>query len=129
MQMPSIPPNCTILVVEDSASNFVQLARMLSSMGIFCEWKISAYELGEFANSLPHLNLILLDILLPFDDYSALKKLHASEQLKGIPLIAMAFEEYNFAENKVRVSDFDGFLSNPLNLESFQDQISKFLCN
>jgi two-component system cell cycle response regulator DivK len=108
LRVRSIPPNCTVLIVEDDASNYVQLSQMLGSMGIFCEWKISGYELGEFANSLPHLNLILLDIHLPYDDgYSALNSLHNSERLKEIPLIAMAFEGFNFPEEKFRGSNFE----------------------
>jgi CheY-like chemotaxis protein len=125
-----IPPNCTVLIVEDDASNFIQLARMLDSMGIFSEWKLSGYELTEFATSLPHLNLILLDILLPNDDRnSVLKTLRSSEQLKGIPLIAMAFEESNFLEEKLSISNFDGFLTNPLDPECFQEQIFEYLCS
>ena len=66
----------SVLVVEDNVSNFVLMARMLGYLGIHCEWKTSGYEVVEFADSLPKLDLILMDIRLPYEDgYSALRKI------------------------------------------------------
>ena len=63
----------TVLVVEDNVSNFVLIARMLGYMGIHCEWKTSGYEVVEYADTLPSLDLILMDIRLPYEDgYGAL---------------------------------------------------------
>ena len=65
-----------ILVVEDNVSNFVLIARMLGFLGIHCEWKTSGYEVVEYADTLPKLDLILMDIRLPYEDgYGALKKM------------------------------------------------------
>jgi len=60
-----ISKGTTILVVEDNVSNFVLIARMLGYMGIHCEWKTSGYEVVEYADTLPRLDLILMDIRLP----------------------------------------------------------------
>jgi len=54
--------DATILVVEDNVSNFVLMARMLGFMGLQCEWKTSGFEVAEYANTLPHIDLILMDI-------------------------------------------------------------------
>ncbi len=51
-----------MLVVEDNVSNFVLIARLLGYMGIHCEWKTSGYEVVEYADTLPRLDLILMDI-------------------------------------------------------------------
>ena len=65
----------SVLVVEDNVSNFVLIARMLGFMGIRCEWKTSGYEVVEYADTLPNLDLILMDIRLPYEDgYGALKR-------------------------------------------------------
>ena len=58
----------TVLVVEDNVSNFVLIARMLGYLGIHCEWKTSGYEVVEYADTLPHLDLILMEIRLPYED-------------------------------------------------------------
>ena len=57
---PISPKDATVLVVEDNVSNFVLIARMLGYMGIHCEWKTSGYEVVEYADTLPRLDLILM---------------------------------------------------------------------
>jgi PleD family two-component response regulator len=66
-----LPKGATVLVVEDNVSNFVLIARLLGYMGIHCEWKTSGYEVVEYADSLPRLDLILMDIRLPYYKRSA----------------------------------------------------------
>src|SRR5512143_85665 len=89
----SISKEATVLVVEDNVSNFVLIARMLGYMGIHCEWKTSGYEVVEYADTLPHLDLILLDIHLPYEDgFSALEKIRASHRLNDTLVIAVTAE-------------------------------------
>lgn len=79
IRKPTIPKDAAVLVVEDNVSNFVLIARMLGYLGIHCEWKTSGYEVVEYADTLPRLDLILMDIRLPYEDgYGALKKIRAS---------------------------------------------------
>ena len=67
--------NKTVLVVEDNVANFMLLARLLNALGIHTEWKTSGFEVVEYADTLPKLDLILLDIHLPYEDgFSAIKK-------------------------------------------------------
>jgi two-component system, cell cycle response regulator DivK len=125
---PAIPKDCTVLVVEDNVSNFVLIARMLGYLGIHCEWKTSGYEVVEYADTLPRLDLILMDIRLPYEDgYGALKKIRASERLKRVPIIAVTAEASQEQMEKARSSGFDGFLGKPLDPDRFPDQIRNIL--
>lgn len=118
----------SVLVVEDNVSNFVLMARMLGYLGIHCEWKTSGYEVVEFADSLPKLDLILMDIRLPYEDgYSALKKIQKSDRLKNIPVVAITAEADPFQIEKAKAAGFNGFLGKPLNLDRFPDQMRKIL--
>lgn len=118
----------SVLVVEDNVSNFVLMARMLGYLGIHCEWKTSGYEVVEFADSLPKLDLILMDIRLPYEDgYSALKKIQKSERLKNIPVVAITAEADPVQIEKAKAAGFNGFLGKPLNLDRFPDQMRKIL--
>ncbi len=128
-EISSIPlSGLTVLVVEDNVSNFVLLARMLGYLGIHCEWKTSGYEVVEFANTLPKLDLILMDIRLPYEDgYSALKKIQKSDLLKNIPVIAVTAEADPIQMEKAKAAGFNGFLGKPINLEKFPDQIRQVL--
>jgi two-component system cell cycle response regulator DivK len=123
-----IPKDCTVLVVEDNVSNFVLIARMLGYLGIHCEWKTSGYEVVEYADTLPRLDLILMDIRLPYEDgYGALKKIRASEHLKQVPIVAVTAEASLEQMDKARSSGFDGFLGKPLDPDRFPDQIRYIL--
>ena len=118
----------SVLVVEDNVSNFVLMARMLGYLGIHCEWKTSGYEVVEFADSLPKLDLILMDIRLPYEDgYSALKKIQKSDKLKNIPVVAITAEADPVQIEKAKAAGFNGFLGKPLNLDRFPDQMRKIL--
>lgn len=117
-----------VLVVEDNVSNFVLIARMLGFLGIHCEWKTSGYEVVEYADTLPRVDLVLMDIRLPYEDgYSALRKIRQSPRLKNIPVIAVTAEASQDQINKARSSGFDGFLGKPLDPDRFPDQIQRIL--
>jgi len=118
----------TVLVVEDNVSNFVLVARMLGFLGIHCEWKTSGYEVVEYADTLPQLDLILMDIRLPYEDgYSALKKIRQSPRLKTVPVIAVTAEGTQEQINKARTAGFNGFIGKPLDPDRFPDQIQRIL--
>ena len=124
----AIPKDCTILVVEDNVSNFVLIARMLGYLGIHCEWKTSGYEVVEYADTLPRLDLVLMDIRLPYEDgYGALKKMRTSDRLKQVPIVAVTAEASQEQMEKARTSGFDGFLGKPLDPDRFPDQIRHIL--
>lgn len=124
----AVSKDTTVLVVEDNVSNFVLIARMLGYMGIHCEWKTSGYEVVEYADTLPRLDLILMDIRLPYEDgYGALRKIRASEALKGTLVVAVTAEASIDQMNKAQMAGFDGFLGKPLDMDRFPDQIRRIL--
>ncbi len=123
-----IPKDATVLVVEDNVSNFVLIARMLGYLGIHCEWKTSGFEVVEYADTLPRLDLILMDIRLPYEDgYAAQKKIRVAERFQSVPIVAVTAEASLEQMNKARNSGFDGFLGKPLDPDRFPDQIRRIL--
>lgn len=125
---PIPPQDATVLVVEDNVSNFVLIARMLGFMGIHCEWKTSGYEVVEYADTLPRLDLVLMDIRLPYEDgYGALKKLRKSSTLAETLVVAVTAEASQEQMNKARKADFDGFIGKPLDPDRFPEQIRRIL--
>ena len=125
-----IPKDATVLVVEDNVSNFVLIARLLGFLNIHCEWKTSGYEVVEYADTLPRLDLILLDIRLPYEDgYAALKKFRQSEKLKDIPIIAITAEGTQEQMNKAKAAGFNGFIGKPLDPDKFPEQIRRIFNN
>jgi two-component system cell cycle response regulator DivK len=118
----------TILIVEDNVSNFVLMARLISHMGLRTEWKTSGYEVVEFADTLPRLDLILMDIRLPYEDgYQALRKIREDGRLKEVPVIAVTAYASEDQMMRAREAGFDGFLGKPIDPDRFSEQIRQML--
>ncbi|MBX3062288.1 MAG: response regulator [Anaerolineae bacterium] len=126
---PIEPADAHVLVVEDNVPNFVLIARMLAFMGIQrCEWKTSGWQVAQFADTLLRVDLILLDIRLPYEDgYQALQKLRANAKLRNTLVIAVTAEASDDQMRRARAAGFDGFIGKPLNPDRFPDQIRRIL--
>ena len=126
----SILKEKTILIVEDNIGNFMLIARMLSNFGAQCEWKTSGYEVAEFAATLPKLDLVLMDIHLPYEDgYGAMRKIRQSNTLTQIPIVAVTADTGVNQMHKAQMAGFNGFIGKPLNPDRFPEQVSRILTN
>ena len=122
------PIDAAILVVEDNVSNFVLVARMLENLGIRCEWKTSGYQVLEYAETLPRVDLILMDIRLPYEDgFGAFRKLRQSQRFSAIPIVAVSAESNKGMLTRAKAAGFDGFLGKPLDPDRFPEQIRRAL--
>ena len=126
---PIEPGEAHVLVVEDNVPNFVLIARMLAFMGVqHCEWKTSGWQVVQFADTLPRVDLVLMDIRLPYEDgYQALEKIRAHDRLKDTMVVAVTAEASEAQLVKARQSGFDGFLGKPLDPDRFPEQIKRIL--
>jgi two-component system cell cycle response regulator DivK len=127
--MPIDPAEAHVLVVEDNVPNFVLIARMLAFMGVQrCEWKTSGWQVVQFADTLPRIDLILMDIRLPYEDgYQALQKIRANPRLKDTLVVAVTAEASEEQMQKAIGAGFIGFLGKPLDPDRFPDQIRRLL--
>ena len=118
----------TILVVEDTVGNFMLIARMLDSAGFHCEWKTTGYEVVEFAETLDHIDLILMDIRLPYEDgYGAFRKLRQNPKFREIPIVAVTAVTGLDQMRSAQLAGFNGFIGKPLNPDRFPTQIRRVL--
>ncbi len=123
------PKDAHILVVEDNVSNFVLIARLLAFMGIQkCEWKTTGWGVVDFANTMPYVNLILMDLRLPHEDgYEALQQIRQDPHLKDTKVVAVTAHSSTDEMQKAREAGFDGFLSKPLDADLFPEQVRQIL--
>ena len=123
------PKDAHILVVEDNVSNFVLIARLLAFMGIQkCEWKTTGWGVVDFANTMPYVNLILMDLRLPHEDgYEALNQIRQDPHLKRTKVVAVTAHSSTDEMQKAREAGFDGFLSKPLDADLFPEQVRQIL--
>jgi two-component system cell cycle response regulator DivK len=123
------PHEAHVLVVEDNVPNFVLIARLLAHMGVnHCEWKTSGWQVVQFADTLPRLDLILMDIRLPYEDgYQALTKIRSHPRLAETRVVAVTAEASPDEMRKAQIAGFDGFLGKPLDPDRFPEQIRRIL--
>jgi two-component system cell cycle response regulator DivK len=123
------PKDATILVVEDNVQNFVLITRLLAFLGVKkCEWKASGWQVLEFAETLPHIDLILMDIFLPEEDgYQVHKRLRAHQRFKNTLIIAVTADVSEKNMKRAREAGFDGFIGKPIDPDRFPNQIRSIL--
>lgn len=126
---PLDPNEAHVLVVEDNVSNFVLIARLLAFMGIQkCEWKTTGWGVVEFANTMPRVDLVLMDLRLPHDDgYEALRQIRADDRLRDTRVVVVTAQGSTAELQKAKAAGFDGFIAKPLDADKFPEQIRKIL--
>jgi two-component system cell cycle response regulator DivK len=128
-KFPINPAKANVLVVEDNVPNFVLVARLLAFMGIQkCEWKTTGWGVVEFAKTMPKVDLILMDLGLPHEDgYEALQQIRADDDLKETLVVVVTAQGSTTEMKKAREAGFDGFITKPLDVDNFPEQIRRIL--
>lgn len=126
---PVVPEDAYVLVVEDNVANFVLTAKLLAFLGVQrCEWKTTGWGVVEFANTMPRVDLILMDLRLPHEDgYEALRQIRENPRLKDTRVVVVTAQASGPEMQKSREAGFDGFLSKPLDADRFPEQIRQIL--
>ncbi len=85
------PKDAYVLVVEDNLQNLVLIARLLAFIGVRrYEWKASGWQVLEFADTMPRVDLVLMDLHLPYEDgYDALAKLRGDARFAETRVVAV----------------------------------------
>ena len=126
---PIEPANAYILVVEDNIQNFVLIARLMAFLGVKqCQWKASGWQVLEFADSMPRVDLILMDIHLPYEDgFEALTRLRTEPRFKDTLIVAVTADANEGTFKRAKQSGFDGFIGKPIDPDHFPEQIKEIL--
>jgi two-component system, cell cycle response regulator DivK len=123
------PKDAYVLVVEDNLQNLVLIARLLAFIGVRrYEWKASGWQVLEFADTMPQVDLVLMDLHLPYQDgYEALAKLRSDSRFTETRVVAVTADSNPTTLEKVKKAGFDGFLGKPIDPDKFPDQIIQIL--
>ena len=116
-----------VLLVEDNATNQLVAKSMLEKLGL----SLDIAENGEQAleNMLAsEYDLVLMDCLMPIlDGYEATRTWRHQETGKRIPIIALTANAQQEDRNKCMESGMDDYLAKPMNLQSLEEMLRKWL--
>jgi len=123
------PKDAYVLVVEDNLQNLVLIARLLAFIGVRrYEWKASGWQVLEFADTMPRVDLVLMDLHLPYQDgFEALAKLRSDPRFAHTRVVAVTADANPTTMEKTKKAGFDGFLGKPIDPDRFPDQIISIL--
>jgi two-component system cell cycle response regulator DivK len=124
------PRDARVLVVEDNVRNYALLARLLSYVGVQqCEWRRSGWHVLEYASdTMPHVDLILLDIHLPEEDgYEVLARLRDDGRFTDTLVVAVTADVSRSNLERAREAGFDGLLGKPISVDRFPEQLQRIL--
>jgi two-component system cell cycle response regulator len=115
-----------ILVIEDQAANLELMDYLLSAFG---HTPISARDGNEGVQKArsEQPDIILCDIQLPGEDgYQILRRLRADPLCQQIPVIAVTAFAMVGDQERILASGFNGYVSKPIDTETFVSQIESF---
>ncbi len=116
-----------ILVIEDNPANLELMSYLLKSFGYV---PLAAHdgEEGLAAVRREKPDLIVCDIQLPgLDGHAVARKIKSEADLSAIPLVAVTAFAMVGDREKVLASGFDGYLSKPIEPETFVENVEAFL--
>jgi len=125
------PTDAYVLVVEDNVYSYVLIARLLAFLGVkHQDWKRSGWQVLEFADAMPRVDLILMDIHLPYEDgYEALSKLRAHPRFTNTLIVAVTADATVSNMKRARAAGFNGFIGKPIDPDRFINQVQMILRN
>jgi two-component system, cell cycle response regulator DivK len=116
-----------LLIVEDNQDNRELAIKVLKNKGYEIIEAADGEEAIEKAIS-EKPDLILLDISLPkLDGYEVAKRLKSMEEFQEVPIVAFTAHAMKGDREKVIVVGFEGYISKPINVREFPDQIRAYL--
>jgi two-component system cell cycle response regulator DivK len=123
------PASAHVLVIEDNIYNYTLMARLLKFLGVeHVQWSRTGRQVVVLSDSLPNVDLVLLDIHLPQEDgYLTLERLRASDRLNDTRVVAVTAEATEDNLRRAREAGFDGFIAKPIDPDRFPDQVKAAL--
>ena len=120
-------PQSRILLVEDNTDN-LDLVRFLLERAGYQVLQANDGQMGMDLARQELPDLILMDLSLPVvDGWTAARELKADPKTAFIPLLALTAHTLPGDRNRALESGFNGYISKPINIQSFADDIAQAL--
>jgi len=116
-----------ILYIEDDITNRILVRKLLNSEGysvLEAEDGLAGIELAKTGSP----DLILLDMNMPgIDGYETIDQIRGQDSLNEITVIALTANAMEGDREKAIHAGCDGYISKPIDLDNFTEQIRDYL--
>ena len=116
----------SILVAEDDPTSFILIKEILRPLNINIHHVTDGNDAIKFIEVNPDIQLILMDLKLPFlDGYEATKVIKKKKQ--GIPIIAQTAYAMPGDLEKAVNAGCDDYITKPIDSKKLQDLVTNYL--
>ena len=116
-----------LLLIDDDPTNLAMMTILLCAFGSRVRVAHSGAQGLDMAHQAPP-DLIICDVLMPdIDGYEVARQLGAHPVLAAIPLVAVTALAMVDDRNKILDSGFDGYITKPIDPETFVSEVATFL--
>lgn len=116
-----------ILYIEDDTNNRILVRRILTAQGVTVQEADNARDGIEMALQNPP-QLILMDISMPeMDGLTATAHIRNMPAIQHVPIIALTAHAMEGDREMALDAGCDGYISKPIDIDSFIDQVFAFL--
>lgn len=117
----------TILIIEDDVLSMKLFTDLLQSHGFNIVTSIDGMDILQLSRE-HNPDLIIMDIQLPkISGVELTKMLKNDDELKSIPVLAVTSFAMKGDERKIRDAGCDGYISKPISVPLFIDEVTKHL--
>jgi two-component system, cell cycle response regulator DivK len=123
------PEDAYVLVIEDNPHNLFLITEMLHAAGVkYVNARSSGWEAIKLAETMPRVDLLLLDLQLPYaDGFEVLRQVRQHPRFERTKVVAVTANIHTESTVRARAAGFDGFIGKPLDHENFPLQIRDLL--
>lgn len=121
--------NARILIIEDNPGNLELMVYLLEAFGYLPQTATDG-EQGVVAALAERPDLIVCDVHLPrMDGYGVIRALKSRPELRQTPVVAVTALAMVGDRERLLSAGFDGYISKPIDPETFIPQVESFLAH
>ena len=107
-----------ILIVDDESTNIFALSAVLIPRGYSCKSAWNGEQCMKILNERPELDIILMDIMMPFmDGIETIKLIRDMPEYRSTKIIVTTADDTPAIKLRSQASGADGYLNKPIDID------------
>jgi len=117
-----------VLIVDDDNRNIFALRATLKAKGYSCVSVMDAREALHLLKTDTGIGVVLMDMMMPeMDGYEALSIIRATEEIAGVPIIAVTAQAMVGDREKCLAAGADDYISKPIDVDILMKKLNHYL--